>query len=65
MRESSCPLHLRRFTSPAQEGFTPATFRSSRSERHKSTTQSVNDFLDEDERAEQGVLQVQCSALAC
>eukprot|EP00873_Tetraselmis_striata_P037960 jgi/Tetstr1/458224/TSEL_044712.t1 len=42
----------------SKEGFTPATFRSSRSERHKSTTQSVNDFLDEDERAEQGVLQV-------
>lgn len=36
----------------AQEGFQPATFRSSRSDRAGRKEQSVDDFLDEDERAE-------------
>jgi len=42
----------------SKEGFTPATFRSSRSERGLPAKQSVDDFLDEDERAERSVLQV-------
>jgi hypothetical protein len=47
----------------AQEGFQPATFRSSRSERGQAAAQSVEDFLDDDEREERNrtVLTVKAS----
>ena len=35
-----------------QEGWTPATFKSSRSDRNRQQTQRVEDFLDADELAE-------------
>ncbi len=37
-----------------QEGFQPATFRSSRSDRAQVKAQQVDDYLDEDERRERG-----------
>ncbi len=46
-----------------QEGWQPAVFKSSRAERGELKNQSVEDFLDEDERAERAKasLQVQAS----
>lgn len=36
----------------SQEGFTPAAFRSSRTERAKAVPHGVDDYMDEDEKAE-------------
>mmetsp|Transcript_8580 Transcript_8580/g.24654 ORF Transcript_8580/g.24654 Transcript_8580/m.24654 type:complete len:930 (-) Transcript_8580:62-2851(-) len=43
----------------SKEGFTPAAFRSSRSERGTSNSQRVEDFLDQDELDERSVVQVE------
>jgi G patch domain-containing protein 1 len=37
-----------------QEGWQPSTFRSSRSDRAQAKQQSIDDYLDEDERRERG-----------
>ena len=42
-----------------QEGFEPATFRSTRDERGQMKQQSIDDYLDEDERAERGKSTIQ------
>lgn len=45
-----------------QEGFTPASFKSSRGSRANAQKQAVNDFLDDDERADLDAKGLQASS---